>query len=66
MGNMSYCRFRNTLKDLNDCYDNINELVDGEEKRARKSLILLCQQIAEELIEDDKVLENFEEEETED
>lgn len=48
--NMSYCRFQNTLADLKDCYYNIEEVEDmsAEEKRARKQLIELCAEIAEE------------------
>ena len=47
--NMSYCRFQNTLQDLKDCYYNIEDLEDmsDEEKRARKQLIELCCDIAE-------------------
>jgi hypothetical protein len=47
MGNMSYCRFINTLQDLQDCYENMDdeELSEGEEK-ARKRLIQLCDNIA--------------------
>jgi hypothetical protein len=50
MSNMSYCRFRNTLKDLQDCADVINETDDLslEEAAARKRLIRLCRDIAEE------------------
>lgn len=48
--NMSYCRFENTLQDLRDCYYNITEVEDmsDTEKRARKKLIELCAEIAEE------------------
>ena len=44
---MSYCRFRNTLMDLRDCYDNLNDDLDGDEFRARAALIELCKDIAE-------------------
>lgn len=49
MSNMSYCRFRNTLEDLKDCFEHLHEegLFD-EEERARKQLIKLCRDIAEE------------------
>jgi hypothetical protein len=46
---MSYCRFRNTLKDLQDCYENMEEVLEeycDEEKRAREKLIELCDDIA--------------------
>lgn len=50
MPNMSYCRFENTVEDLRDCYDNINELNDlsEDEQRARLRLIRLCQKIVDE------------------
>ena len=49
MGNMSYCRFTNTLEDLRDCYDNIDDIEDlsEEEARARERLIKLCKDIAD-------------------
>lgn len=49
MGNMGYCRFENTLVDLRDCYENMNDtdLSESEEK-ARKKLIDLCKDIAAE------------------
>ncbi len=47
MGNMSYCRFENTLADLRDCADNMDEsLPTDEEVRARRLLIKLCVRIA--------------------
>ena len=53
MGNMSYCRFRNTLGDLRDCYeywdelDNIgpDELPNEGEVKARARLLKVCQDI---------------------
>lgn len=52
MGNMSYCRFENTLNDLQDCYDAIGEMTDDDEKdlspseaRAKKALIIMCKDI---------------------
>jgi len=45
---MSYCRFENTLGDLEDCWDAIDdEDLSGTEKRARLRLIELCVKIAE-------------------
>ncbi len=46
MSNMSYCRFRNTVKDLRDCYENMDKCDDSDEEKARKSLIKLCVDIA--------------------
>lgn len=50
MSNMSYCRFQNTLSDLKDCYDHIDDSSDlsVEEARARRQLIKICRQIAAE------------------
>ena len=47
MTNMSYCRFENTLKDLEDCQNHIddNDLVESE-SNCRDALIELCVEIA--------------------
>jgi hypothetical protein len=48
MSNMSYCRFRNTLHDLQDCYDNMDQddsELSEEEREAREKLIVLCSEI---------------------
>jgi len=47
VGNMSYCRFENTLRDLRDCWEALGEMPDTKElspseKEAMKTLILLC------------------------
>ncbi|MBU0777756.1 hypothetical protein KKF82_05820 [Patescibacteria group bacterium] len=53
MSNMGYCRFRNTLSDLQDCYEHIEERdLSEEEERAKESLIDLCQQIGDDYGED--------------
>ena len=48
MGNMSYCRFQNTVQDLEDCYENMENPKDlsPEEQKARERLIKLCENIA--------------------
>lgn len=50
MGNMSYCRFQNTIQDLHDCYENMDNLEDDaiEEKASRKRLLKLCKDIIDE------------------
>jgi hypothetical protein len=62
MANMSYCRFHNTLMDLEDCYEHLDdklENLDDEneddeytiseiEAKNRTKLIALCKRIAEE------------------
>lgn len=46
MSNMSYCRFRNTLLDLQDCEEHLyDEDLSPEEEKARKKLIVLCSNI---------------------
>ena len=51
MSNMSYVRFENTLRDLEDCFEALNELglnaLSESEQRHAKRLILLCKVIAE-------------------
>ena len=47
MANMSYCKFRNTVQILQDCYDNLDDDVDKEEEKAKKRLVKLCKKIAE-------------------
>jgi len=55
MPNMSYCRFTNTLADLRDVYDHMDddEELNFEEKSARKQLIQLCEDIAAEYGEEE-------------
>ena len=51
MGNMSYCRFQNTLKDLRDCKDALEEMTNegktlsSSELDAAQELVDLCQEI---------------------
>ena len=50
---MSYCRFRNTLGDLQDCQDHLDATDLGpEEERARMRLVQTCREIAEDYPED--------------
>lgn len=46
MANMSYCRFVNTLRDLKDCQEHMEESVSEAEGKARDRLIKLCCDIA--------------------
>lgn len=44
--NMSYCRFQNTLTDLRDCAEHLDDGdLSEEEQRARYRLLKLCQTI---------------------
>jgi hypothetical protein len=48
MGNMSYCRFTNTVQDLRDCYENMDDTgLSKMEARSRVQLIKLCKRIAD-------------------
>lgn len=54
MSNMSYCRYRNTLTDLRDCYEHMNEEpTSNEEDHARARIIELCQKIVDEYGDDE-------------
>lgn len=48
--NMSHCRFENTVEDLRECYENINDVNETNEyeMRARVQLLELCKLILEE------------------
>jgi hypothetical protein len=48
MGNMSYCRFQNTVGDLRDCSEAMEDPeLSAEEKAARIRLIKICVAIAD-------------------
>ena len=51
MPNMSYIKFENTLEDLRDCNESLDEFYYGElsesEAKAAERLIDLCRRIAE-------------------
>lgn len=61
MANMSYCRFHNTLSDLHDCQNALEDYIDNdenvitsdEERRCAKRLIELCREIADRFEESD-------------
>jgi len=66
MSNMSYCRFRNTLLDLQDCVDAIDsgettgENIDSSELRALMDMRDLCEYFVEHLPEEiDNIYETF-------
>lgn len=53
MANMSYCRFSNTLEDLRECYEHMDDHdLSDEEKAARKKLAKLCGLIADDYVVD--------------
>jgi hypothetical protein len=46
MANMGYCRFQNTLQDLQDCTGHMADTdLSKDEQRARRYLISMCQEI---------------------
>ena len=56
--NMSYCRFQNTLSDLQDCFDNLpNRDLSRDEANAFAELVLLAKDIAERYEDIDDVYE---------
>lgn len=54
MGNMSYCRFRNTLIDLQDCVDAIEtgELIDEGIDRSELQALIELRDLCEYLVND--------------
>jgi hypothetical protein len=48
MSNMSYCRFENTMSDLQDCLSNINRKAEnGYDESSRQDMIALFKEVAE-------------------
>lgn len=45
MPNMSYCRFQNTVSDLGDCLDHMEDELGDAEHKARERLVELCIEI---------------------
>ena len=45
MVNMSYCRFQNTVRDLRDCSEHLEDDLSPEEEQARKGPLQLCRDI---------------------
>lgn len=45
MANMSYCRFENTAKDLDDCARHLFDILSESEAKAREEIIRLCIEI---------------------
>lgn len=53
MANMGYCRFHNTLGDLTDCQDHLDDPnLSEEEMKKRLRLVRLCRAIAEDYPDD--------------
>lgn len=45
MANMSYCRFQNTIRDLQDCYENLDAELSEDERKARNRLVRTCAKV---------------------
>ncbi len=45
MGNMSYCRFQNTLGDLRQCLEHMDDDLGEDEIMARVDLVEVCRDI---------------------
>lgn len=57
MSNMSYCRFDNTLSDMNDCLNALEDRdisSDSERRKASKMLNTICK-----FLESEGIIENF-------
>lgn len=49
--NMSYCRFHNTLQDLQDCAEHMeDDDLSEEEAQCRERLLQLCREIVDEAV----------------
>ncbi len=46
---MGYCRFQNTVSDLDDCYEHLSDELGEEESEARDHLVRLCKKIVEDM-----------------
>lgn len=63
MANMSYCRFENTFKDLQDCLEDLqygndfSELSESEQKY-RNKLVKMCKRISDEFEEEEIIDED--------
>lgn len=51
MGNMSYCRFENTFRDMQDCQNALDDKglrgMSSSEKKYAKRLIEMCKEIVD-------------------
>jgi len=50
---MGYCRFENTLRELRECYDHLDDELRDMEAKSRRRLIELCSLIASEYKDDE-------------
>ena len=52
MSNMSYCRFQNTLSDLRDCEEALDEdaKLSESEEHAKQELLRLCERLVQDYL----------------
>ena len=70
MANMSYCRFQNTVQDLQDCFNAIDEALDNgepmalsaDEQRAFQRMFNLMEDMMPLMEQATEAEENFDEE----
>lgn len=61
MSNMSYCRWGNTLSDLEDCVESWDDgVASKEEARARKRLVELAEEVLSLARRDSEMVEGLE------
>ena len=48
MANMGYCRFENTVSDMEDCIEHIDDTLEGVEATKHAEFIALCVTVARE------------------
>ena len=49
--NMSYCRFRNTSDDVEDCMEALNNIVEGDEEKLESDEYRACKNMLEDIID---------------
>lgn len=58
MANMGYCRFRNTVGDLDDCLDHLDDKLSSDESKARRRLIVVAYNIVQNFLDDEGNLDS--------
>lgn len=55
MGNMSYCRMENTYYDLQDVFENFDNVNSSSEKNFRDKILELCKDIVNDYVDTDTI-----------
>ena len=67
MSNMSYCRFENTVRDLNDCLEALRRVASGEEFLSKeelakaKELVQICSEFVMDIVEQSGIEDDLQE-----